>query len=142
MGIYCWTENPCLHTFLSLLVFLVWKLKRCRGHVSYSLFLPLCRLISCRLKDSSCAVVVSVLQFCVSQLNVLDMSGCNLQTSEEKLLSCLGNPNCRLETLKSVKLFTEALSTKSYFCHRKSSKLEKQDMNLRKSNSRCCAKCL
>ncbi|XP_042560573.1 NACHT, LRR and PYD domains-containing protein 12-like isoform X4 [Clupea harengus] len=60
------------------------------------------RLICCRLKDSSCAVMASVLQFCVSQLSVLDMTGCDLQTSDEKLLSCLGNPNCQLKTLKQT----------------------------------------
>ncbi|XP_062396824.1 NACHT, LRR and PYD domains-containing protein 12-like isoform X2 [Sardina pilchardus] len=60
------------------------------------------RLISCRLKGSSSEVVVSVLQSCISQLSELDMSGCEVQTSEEKLLSGLRNPNCRLEKLRSV----------------------------------------
>ncbi|XP_076144133.1 NACHT, LRR and PYD domains-containing protein 12-like [Alosa pseudoharengus] len=58
------------------------------------------RLISCRLKHSSSEVVVSVLQSYISQLSELDMSGCDLQTSEEKLLSGLRNPNCHLEKLR------------------------------------------
>ncbi|XP_062389571.1 uncharacterized protein LOC134077945 [Sardina pilchardus] len=60
------------------------------------------RLINCRLKHSSCVVVVSVLQSCISQLSELDMSGCDLQTSEEKLLSGLRDPNCQLEKLRLV----------------------------------------
>ncbi|XP_076144405.1 NACHT, LRR and PYD domains-containing protein 12-like isoform X1 [Alosa pseudoharengus] len=60
------------------------------------------RLISRGLKHSSCEVVVSVLQSYISQLNELDMSGCDLQTSEEKLLSGLRNPNCHLEKLRLV----------------------------------------
>ncbi|XP_062399957.1 ribonuclease inhibitor-like [Sardina pilchardus] len=58
------------------------------------------RLISCRLKHSSSEVVVSVLLSYISQLSELDMSGCDLQTSEEKLLSGLTNPNCQLEKLR------------------------------------------
>ncbi|XP_076144400.1 uncharacterized protein LOC143126619 isoform X14 [Alosa pseudoharengus] len=60
------------------------------------------KLISCRLKHSSSEVVVSVLQSYISQLSELDMSGCDLQTSEEKLLSGLRNPNCHLEKLRLV----------------------------------------
>ncbi|XP_062396626.1 uncharacterized protein LOC134087248 isoform X2 [Sardina pilchardus] len=60
------------------------------------------RLINCRLKHSSCVVVVSVLQLCISQLSELDMSGCDLQISEEKLLSGLRDPNCQLEKLRLV----------------------------------------
>ncbi|XP_062398546.1 NACHT, LRR and PYD domains-containing protein 12-like isoform X2 [Sardina pilchardus] len=58
------------------------------------------RLISCKLKDSSTVVVVSVLGPYISQLSELDMSGCDLQTSEEKLLSGLRNSNCHLEKLR------------------------------------------
>ncbi|XP_041958750.1 NLR family CARD domain-containing protein 3-like isoform X23 [Alosa sapidissima] len=58
------------------------------------------RLISCRLKRSSCEVVVSVLQSYISQLSELDMSGCDLQTSEEKLLSGLRNSKSHLEKLR------------------------------------------
>ncbi|XP_041958749.1 NACHT, LRR and PYD domains-containing protein 12-like isoform X22 [Alosa sapidissima] len=60
------------------------------------------RLISCRLKYSSSEVVVSVLQSYISKLSELDMSGCDLQTSEEKLLSGLRIPNCHLEKLRLV----------------------------------------
>ncbi|XP_042561208.1 ribonuclease inhibitor-like [Clupea harengus] len=78
------------------------KLQDCEGELLHQPLNQDCkvRLISCRLKDSSSAVVASVLQFCVSQLSDLDMSGCDLLTSEEKLPSSLGNPSCRLETLK------------------------------------------
>ncbi|XP_076144410.1 NACHT, LRR and PYD domains-containing protein 12-like [Alosa pseudoharengus] len=58
------------------------------------------RLISCRLKYSSSEVVVSVLQSYISQLSELDMSGCDLRTSEEKLLAGLRNPNCQPEKLR------------------------------------------
>ncbi|XP_062396166.1 NACHT, LRR and PYD domains-containing protein 12-like [Sardina pilchardus] len=60
------------------------------------------RLTRCRLKYNSSEVVVSVLQSYISQLSELDMSGCDLQTSEEKLLSGLRNPNCHLEKLRLV----------------------------------------
>ncbi|XP_062398558.1 NACHT, LRR and PYD domains-containing protein 12-like [Sardina pilchardus] len=60
------------------------------------------RLISRELKGSSSEVVISVLQSYISQLSELDMSGCDLQTSEEKLLSGLRNPNCHLEKLRLV----------------------------------------
>ncbi|XP_062390503.1 NLR family CARD domain-containing protein 3-like [Sardina pilchardus] len=59
------------------------------------------RLISRELKHSSSEVVVSILQSCISQLSELDMSGCDLQTSEEKLFG-LTNPNCHLESLRLV----------------------------------------
>ncbi|XP_042559456.1 NACHT, LRR and PYD domains-containing protein 12-like [Clupea harengus] len=68
------------------------------------------RLIGCNLTHTSSAVVTSVLQSFISQLSGLDMSGCDLQTSEEKLLSGLRNPNCQLKTLglKGCKLTDES----------------------------------
>ncbi|XP_062396804.1 NACHT, LRR and PYD domains-containing protein 12-like [Sardina pilchardus] len=60
------------------------------------------RLVSCKLKQSSSKVVVSVLQSYISQLSELDMSGCDLQTSDEKLLYGLKNSNCHLEKLRFV----------------------------------------
>ncbi|XP_062389438.1 NACHT, LRR and PYD domains-containing protein 12-like [Sardina pilchardus] len=58
------------------------------------------RLTRCKLKHSSYEAVVSVLQSYHSQLSEVDMSGCDLQASEEKLLTCLRNSNCHLEKLR------------------------------------------
>ncbi|XP_062398507.1 NLR family CARD domain-containing protein 3-like isoform X2 [Sardina pilchardus] len=80
------------------------ELQDCEGELPHQPLNQDCkvRLISRGLKDSSCVVVVSVLGSCISQLSELDMSGCDLQTSDEKKLSGLRNPNCRLEKLRLV----------------------------------------
>ncbi|XP_062389407.1 NACHT, LRR and PYD domains-containing protein 12-like [Sardina pilchardus] len=80
------------------------EIQDCEGELLHQPLTQDCkvRLISCRLKHSSSEVVVSVLQSYISQLSELDMSGCDLQTSEEKLLSGLINPNCQLEKLRLV----------------------------------------
>ncbi|XP_062390701.1 uncharacterized protein LOC134078641 isoform X2 [Sardina pilchardus] len=60
------------------------------------------RLISSKMKLSSSELVASILQSYISKLRELDLSGCDLQASEDKLLSCLRNPNCQLEKLGLV----------------------------------------
>ncbi|XP_062400134.1 ribonuclease inhibitor-like [Sardina pilchardus] len=88
------------------------ELEDCGGELLHQPLNQHCivRLTKCKLKNSSSEVVVSVLQSYISQLSELDMSGCDLQTSEEKLLSALRNPNCKLEKLR---LFGCGLTEKS-----------------------------
>ncbi|XP_062389624.1 uncharacterized protein LOC134078010 [Sardina pilchardus] len=60
------------------------------------------RLFSLQLMRRSCEVVASVLQSCISQLCELDLTGCDLKTSEEKLVCSFTKPNCQLEKLRLV----------------------------------------
>lgn len=67
--------------------------------------MPFClnRLNECYLSKASCDRVASVLQGTPSHLRELDMSDNDLKDEGVALLCAgLGNPNCKLETLKSV----------------------------------------
>uniref|UniRef100_A0A674ACD4 Protein NLRC3-like n=2 Tax=Salmo trutta TaxID=8032 RepID=A0A674ACD4_SALTR len=60
-------------------------------------------LNGCKLTDTSCEVLASVLSSNSSYLRELDLSNNDLKDSGVKLISAgLGNPHCRLETLRSV----------------------------------------
>ncbi|XP_041958724.1 NACHT, LRR and PYD domains-containing protein 12-like isoform X5 [Alosa sapidissima] len=59
-------------------------------------------LAGCKLMETSCEIVASVLQYANSSLRELDLSQNDLQMSGEKLLSALQSPNCSLETLRLV----------------------------------------
>ncbi|XP_064871083.1 NLR family CARD domain-containing protein 3-like isoform X1 [Oncorhynchus nerka] len=61
------------------------------------------RLTGCKLTDTSCELLASVLSSNPSHLRELDLSFNDLNDSGVKLLSAgLGNPHCKLETLRSV----------------------------------------
>uniref|UniRef100_A0AAZ3NYR0 Uncharacterized protein n=1 Tax=Oncorhynchus tshawytscha TaxID=74940 RepID=A0AAZ3NYR0_ONCTS len=59
------------------------------------------RLTGCKLRNTSCKVLASVLSSNPSHLRELDLSNNDLKDSGVKLLSAgLGNPHCKLETLR------------------------------------------
>ncbi|XP_070297131.1 ribonuclease inhibitor [Salvelinus sp. IW2-2015] len=61
------------------------------------------RLSSCEVTEEGCASLVSALRSNPSHLRELDLSNNDLKDSGVKLLSAgLGNPHCKLETLRSV----------------------------------------
>uniref|UniRef100_A0A674DKC3 NACHT domain-containing protein n=1 Tax=Salmo trutta TaxID=8032 RepID=A0A674DKC3_SALTR len=61
------------------------------------------RLSGCGVTEEGCASLVSALRSNPSHLRELDLSNNDLKDSGVKLLSAgLGNPHCRLETLRSV----------------------------------------
>uniref|UniRef100_A0A4W5KKY6 SPRY-associated domain-containing protein n=1 Tax=Hucho hucho TaxID=62062 RepID=A0A4W5KKY6_9TELE len=61
------------------------------------------RLSGCLVTEEGCASLVSALRSNPSHLRELDLSNNDLKDSGVKLLSAgLGNPHCKLETLRSV----------------------------------------
>uniref|UniRef100_A0A4W5K1B1 SPRY-associated domain-containing protein n=1 Tax=Hucho hucho TaxID=62062 RepID=A0A4W5K1B1_9TELE len=61
------------------------------------------RLSGCGVTEKGCASLVSALESNPSHLRELDLSNNDLKDSGVKLLSAvLGNPHCKLETLRSV----------------------------------------
>ncbi|XP_029602105.1 ribonuclease inhibitor-like [Salmo trutta] len=61
------------------------------------------RLTGCKLRNTSCKVLASVLSSNPSHLRELDLSNNDLKDSGVELLSAgLEDPHCKLETLRSV----------------------------------------
>uniref|UniRef100_A0A674AHT8 NACHT LRR and PYD domain-containing protein n=1 Tax=Salmo trutta TaxID=8032 RepID=A0A674AHT8_SALTR len=70
------------------------------------------RLSGCLVTEEGCASLVSVLRSNPSHLRELDLSNNDLKDSGVELLSAgLGNPHCKLETLRSVFLLSRCLVT-------------------------------
>lgn len=64
------------------------------------------RLNRCYLTENCCEVLASALSSTSSRLTELDLSDNNLKDSGVKLLSVgLGNPYCKLKSLRSVLLY-------------------------------------
>uniref|UniRef100_A0A674AC35 SPRY-associated domain-containing protein n=1 Tax=Salmo trutta TaxID=8032 RepID=A0A674AC35_SALTR len=64
-------------------------------------FFCVCRLTGCKLRNTSCKVLASVLSSNPSHLRELDLSNNDLKDSGVELLSAgLEDPHCKLETLR------------------------------------------